>query len=93
MKVLGDRVLVKIIEEDEVHTASGLILSQDDKDDDSILRGEVVAISKDCSIKINKGDIVHFNMWAGQEHDFDGVEHVFLDTDELLLIECEDDDE
>jgi len=79
-KPLGDRVLVKRIEE-ESKTASGIIIPDNAKEKPS--RAEVVAIS-DFVKSIEAGETVIFGKYAGTELKLDGIDYLVLEVKDIL---------
>lgn len=81
-KPLGERILIKRIEEDK-KTASGIIIPDNAKEKPS--RGEVVAISEEITT-IKNGEHVMFEKYAGTELTINGVEYLVLDKKNILGI-------
>lgn len=82
---LGDRVLVKVLEQQE-QTKSGIVLP-DTAEKEKKAEGEIVAIGEGEKIKkmhLKVGDKVMFGKYAGDEVQIDKVEHKFLKDDEIL---------
>lgn len=87
LKPLGDRVLVKPLEEEAV-TASGIVLP-DTADKEKKEEGEVIAIGDGEEVKklgLNVGDIVIFGKYSGDEAEVDGVEYKFLKDEDVLAV-------
>ena len=86
-KPLGQRVLVKTVEE-EAKTASGIIIPDNAKE--KPLQAEVKAISKelqeDENCEIEEGDTVVFAKYSGSEITLDGEEYLVLNCDDILGI-------
>ncbi len=86
MKVepLGDRVLVKILEEGETKTASGIYVPETAKEKPQ--QGIVVAVSEDedAEIPVEVGDKVLFAKYAGTEIKLDGEPHLLLEAGDIL---------
>lgn len=81
---LGSRVLVRVIAEETV-TASGLFLPDTAKEKPQ--RGEVVAIGDDTEmIKVAVGDRVLFPTYTGTEIRLDDVDHLIMESTDLLAI-------
>jgi len=84
---LGDRILVKLLEEKEV-TKSGIVLP-DIAEKEKKAEGEVVAVGdgeKVRKMNLKVGDKVMFGKYAGDEVQIDKVEHKFLKEDEILAV-------
>jgi chaperonin GroES len=81
---LGSRVLVRVIAEETV-TASGLFLPDTAKEKPQ--RGEVVAVGDDTElIKVTVGDRVLFPKYTGTEIRLDDIDHLILESTDLLAI-------
>ena len=91
LRPLGDRVLVKRVEEEE-KTAGGIIIPDTAKEKPQ--KGEVVAVGngkilEDGSVRkmsVKKGDKVLFSKYAGNEIKLDGDEVMIMREDEILAI-------
>ena len=87
LKPLGDRVLVKRLEQEEV-TKGGIIIPDSAKE--KPMKGEVVAVGpgklgedgKHMKMHVEKGNLVLFNKYAGTE--------IKLDADDLLVMREDD---
>jgi len=87
IKPLGDRILVKPLEEEAV-TQSGIILP-DTADKEKKEQGEIIAIGDGedvTKLGINIGDIVMFGKYAGEDVEVDKVDYKFLKDDEVLAV-------
>ena len=88
---LGDRVLVKRVEE-EAKTKGGIIIPDTAKEKPQ--EGEVIAVgpgARDESGKIQPldvkaGDRILFGKWSGTEIKLDGEEHIILREDDVLAV-------
>ena len=88
---LGDRVLVRRVEEEE-KTKGGIIIPDTAKEKPQ--EGEVIAVgpgARDESGKIQPldvktGDRILFGKWSGTEIKLDGVDHLIVREDEVLGI-------
>jgi len=92
LRPLGDRVLVKPIE-DEERTKGGIVLPDTAKEKPQ--RGEVVAVGpgewdeegeKRIPLEVKVGDHVLYAKYAGSEFKIDGVEHLILRQSDILAI-------
>lgn len=84
---LGDRILVKVLEETET-TKSGIVLP-DTAEKEKKAEGEVVAVGEGEKIRkmnLKVGDKVMFGKYAGDEVQIQKVEHKFLKDDEILAV-------
>lgn len=79
-KPLGDRLLVKTVEESNT-TASGIIIPDNAKEKPS--RAEVMAIGTDVE-DISVGDIVVYGKYSGTELVLDGEEYIVLELSDVL---------
>ncbi len=84
VKPIGDRVLVKI-KESETKTAGGIIIPQTAQE--KTQTGVVVAVGTDTDvIKVNVGDEVMYDKYAGTQIKIDGVEHLIVKMSDILAI-------
>ena len=91
IRPLGDRVLVKRVEEEEM-TKGGLYIPDTAKE--KPIEGKVVAVGHgkrtddgEChELEVKKGDRVLFGKYAGTEVKIDGEEHLILREDDILGI-------
>lgn len=90
IKPLGNRVLIKMIESEET-TKSGIILSSGAKERPQI--AEVLEVGpgemtdgKIVEMKIQKGDKVIVNKYAGTEIKYEGEELIIVKQDDVLAI-------
>jgi chaperonin GroES len=79
---LGDRVLVKRVEE-ENKTASGIIIPDNAKE--KPLKAEVIAIGEYVK-SIAIGDIVVFGKYGGTELVLEGVDYLVLEVKDIMGI-------
>ena len=86
---LGDRVLVKRVEE-ETKTKGGIIIPDTAKEKPQ--EGEVISVgpgARDDSGKIQpldvkKGDKILFGKWSGTEVKIDGVEYLVMKESDIM---------
>jgi len=76
---LGDKVLIKRIE--EVTTKTGIIIPTTSKD--KPLEGEIVAISDEIEKNISVGDKVLYGKYAGAEVTIDGEDYLLMSVDDI----------
>lgn len=89
IKPLGDRVVVRVIEEEEV-TSSGIVLPDTAKDKPQ--QGEVVAVGsgkmldsgEKISLEVSEGDTIIFSKYAGTEVKIQGEELLILSERDIL---------
>lgn len=92
IKPLGDRVLVKLKEKEEV-TASGIVLP-DTVDKKEKAEGDVVAVGpgkmldsgQRAAMEVSVGDTVLFEKWGGEEIEIEGADHKIIAADKILAI-------
>lgn len=84
LKPLGDRVLVKKLEE-ENRTKSGIIL-KDTTTKQDILKAEVIEVS-DSINDIQKSEKIYFSMYKGESIKYDDTEYVILEYKDILAKE------
>ena len=88
-KPLGDRVVIKPIEREEV-TSSGLVLPDTAREKPQ--EGEVVAVGagrvaddgKRIEMEVTAGDTVVYSKYAGTEYKEDGVDYLILRESDIL---------
>lgn len=88
---LGDRVVVKPIQRDEV-TKSGIVLPDTAKEKPQ--RGEVIAVGRGrltdtgerLPMDVSTGDQVLFAKYAGTEFKLDEIEYLILSEKDILAI-------
>ena len=91
LKPLGDRVVVKPIEQDEI-TAGGIMLPDTAKEKPQ--KGTILAVGpgsrndkgERVALDVAVDDTVLFAKYAGTEIKLDGVEHLILREDDILGI-------
>ena len=90
LKPLGDRVVVKPIEQEEI-TAGGIVLPETAKEKPQ--RGEIVAAGpgrvedgKRVELDVKEGDIVLFAKYAGTEIKIEGKKVLILKESDILAI-------
>ncbi len=79
-KPLGDRLLVKTVEEANT-TASGIIIPDNAKEKPN--RAEVVAVGSEVE-DVNVGDTVVYGKYSGTELVLDGSEYIVLELSDVL---------
>ncbi len=89
IKPLGDRVVIKVLEKDQV-TKSGIVLPDTAKEKSQ--EGEVVAVGtgkvlengQRVAMELAVGDKVIFSKYAGTEVKMDGQEYLVLSERDVL---------
>ena len=81
---LGSRVLVYPLEAESV-TSGGIYIPETAKEKPQT--GEVVAVGDDEEeIKVKVGQKVMFPIYTGTEIKIDGVDHIIMDSEDLLAV-------
>ena len=91
IRPLGDRILVKRVEEEE-KSKGGIIIPDSAKEKPQ--EGKVVAVGKGkitddgkvIALEIKEGDRVLFGKYSGTEVKLDGEEHLIMREDDILGI-------
>ncbi len=92
IKPLGDRVVIKPLQEEEV-TASGIVLP-DTVDKEKKAEGEIVAVGPGkvlesgtrSQMEVSVGDKVLFEKWGGEEVKVNGEDYKIVSQDKVLAI-------
>ena len=91
LKPLGDRVLVKRLEQEEV-TKGGIIIPDSAKE--KPMKGEIVAVGdgklgedgKRIKPNVKAGEFVLFNKYAGTEIKVDKQEYIIVRQNDILAV-------
>ena len=91
IKPLGDRIVIKVIEDTE-QTSGGIFIPDSAKEKPQ--KGEVVAVGEGKTndkgekepLGVNVGDIVLYAKYAGTEVKMDGVEYKILSIKDALAV-------
>ena len=92
LKPLGDRLIVRAIEEEET-TASGLVLPDTAKEKPQ--KGEVIAVGdgrfdedgeKRIPLDVSQGDTVLYSKYGGTEVKYSGEEFLILSARDVLAV-------
>jgi len=87
IRPLGDRALVKPLEEEQV-TASGIVLP-DTVDREKKIEAEVIALGdgeKIVKLNLKVGDKVIIEKWGGEEVEIADVDHKIVDHEKILAV-------
>ncbi|HEY5578513.1 MAG TPA: co-chaperone GroES [Acidimicrobiia bacterium] len=92
LKPLGDRVIVKAIDEDEARTPSGLVIPDTAKEKPQL--GEVLAVGPGelndegdrIPLDVSVGDTVVYSKYGGTELKYKGEEYLILSARDVLAI-------
>lgn len=87
---LGDRILIKRLDEDEETTSGGIIIPDTAKEKPQ--EGEVIAVGKGRlldngnrqPIDVEVGNKILFGKYSGTEVKYEGVEYLILREDDIL---------
>ena len=92
LKPLGDRVILKVVEKEEV-TKGGILLpdtaSKEKPQEGKVIEvgsGKVLDNGQKVALEVQKGDIVIFSKYAGSEVKVDGEEYLILSERDILAI-------
>ena len=86
IKPVADRVLIKMIENEET-TKSGIILSNGAKEKPQIAQViEVGPGSEEVKMYIKKGDRVIVSKYSGTEVKYEGEDYIIIKQDDILAI-------
>ena len=91
LKPLGDRVVIRVLEQEE-KTASGIFLPDTAKEKTS--QGEVVAVGPGkvqdngsrVALDVKVGDKIIFSKYAGTEVKYEGAEYLIVSERDILAI-------
>ncbi|EGS35507.1 MULTISPECIES: co-chaperone GroES [Megasphaera] len=91
LKPLGDRVVIRVLEQEE-KTASGIFLPDTAKEKPS--QGEVVAVGpgklsdegKRIALDVKVGEKIIFSKYAGTEVKFEGTDYLIVSERDILAI-------
>ena len=91
IKPLGERVVVKVSEQD-MKTASGIVLPDTAKEKPQ--QGEVVAVGSGkmlesgtvAPMEVKVGDMVLFAKYAGNDVKLDGVDYLIIRQSDILAV-------
>lgn len=91
IKPLGDRVVIKVLEREEV-TRSGIVLPDTAKEKPS--EGKVVAVGdgkvlengQRVALDVKVGDRIIFSKYGGTEVKFEGEEYLILSERDILAV-------
>jgi len=87
IKPIGDRVLVRPLEEEKI-TESGIVLP-DTVDKEKKAEGEIIALGngeKLAKLNLKVGDKVLFEKWGGEEVKVEKQEYKILPHDKILAV-------
>ncbi len=85
VKPLGNRVLVRAIEEEERRTPGGIVLPEAVKEEKAV-RGEVKALGTAEKFDMSVGDKVLISAYAGTEIRIGEEKHLLVKTTDVLAV-------
>lgn len=85
VKPLGNRVLVRVIEEEERRTPGGIVLPESVKEE-KVVRGEVKAVGTAEKFDVKTGDKVLMSAYAGTEIRIGEEKHLLVKTTDVLAV-------
>ena len=85
MKPIGKYIVINSIDE-EIETASGLLLSVNDQTDLRYKRGVVVEVGTDVSV-ISGGDNIYYDKRAGHTMSIGGVQYTVIRETDVVVVE------
>ncbi|MEI0491963.1 co-chaperone GroES [Brachyspira intermedia] len=83
IKPLADRVLLKVLEQEE-KTSSGILLPDTAKE--KTQKAEVVEVGDSEDIKVKKGDIVIYDKYAGIQIKEGDTEYLIVKNEEIVAL-------
>ena len=84
IKLLNDKVLLKILEEPQTSSYIHIASNSDGKSN----YGEIFAVGEKLHNKVKKGDKVYYSKYAGTEVSLKGESYICItETDILVIIE------
>ena len=91
LQPLGDRIVVKPKDEDEVTTQSGLVIPDTAKEKPQL--GEVLAVGpgdfqdgERVPMDVKVGDLVFYSKYGGTEVKYEGEEYLILSARDVLAV-------
>ena len=85
IRPLGNRILVKKIEDEEKKTVGGIILP-DSARDEKVVRGKVLAVGTAEEIEVEKGDEIIVSSYSGTEFEVDEGRLLLVRTSDVLAV-------
>ena len=92
LEPIGDRVIVKVKEEEEEKTVGGIVLASNAKEKPT--EGEVVAVGNGAyaengeklPMTVKKGDVVLYDKYSGTNVKYEGEKYLVLREKDILAI-------
>lgn len=92
LEPIGDRVIVKVKEEEEEKTVGGIVLASNAKEKPT--EGEVVAVGNGAyaengeklPMTVKKGDVVLYDKYSGTNVKYEGEKYLVLHERDILAI-------
>lgn len=85
VRPLGNRVLVKKIEEEERRTPGGIVLPESVKDEKAI-KGEVVALGTGEKFEVKVGDKILISAFSGTDIRIGEEKYLLVKTTDILAV-------
>ncbi len=86
LKPLADRVLLQEVEEEE-EEQGGIVLPEEARSDQNLLRAAVVAVGTDKDeIEVNEGDTVLIDSFSGRKFEADGADYRIVKAEDILAL-------
>ena len=85
MKPIGKYIVINSIDE-EIETASGLLLSANDQNDIRYKKGVVVEVGTDVSV-ISNGDNIYYDKRAGYTMVIGGEQYTVIREPDVVVVE------
>ncbi|MFH1609431.1 MAG: co-chaperone GroES [Candidatus Bipolaricaulota bacterium] len=85
VKPLGNRVLVKKIEEEERRTPGGIVLPESVKDEKAV-KGEVMALGTSEKFEVKVGDKVLISAYSGTDIRIGEEKHMLVKNIDILAV-------
>ena len=95
LKPVNDKIVIKVIDEDEIKTTEAGILLPDTVQDGGLLEGKVVAVGDGMyssngtliPVVVQKGDTILYGKHAQKsEHKIDDEEYIIMSINEVMSI-------
>jgi len=84
LKPLGERVVLKIIEQKEERRKSGIYLPKSEDEKKQALVVEVGTLKDNIPIPLKKGDKVLYGGYSSEEFEINGEKHLIIEYKDIL---------
>ena len=93
LKPVGDRVIVEIVEDDEV-TTSGIYLAPTARDNSPVYRASVLAVGAGritdrgnrIPMPLNVGDEIYISRYGGLDIEIEGKDYIIVRETDILAV-------